>query len=63
MAFVIHEDGEDHVSFYTKNNNGELFIITEYIRRGDSDKLTYCINQYMFPKKPFKISLLDGFDH
>ena len=51
MAFVIHEDDEDYVSFYTRTDEGRVYVFTEYIQRGDSDKLTYFINQYMFPKK------------
>jgi hypothetical protein len=51
MAFVIHEEDdkeEDLVHFYTKNEEGELKIVAEYIIR-DSQKLGYCISQYMFP--------------
>ena len=55
MAFVIHEDDEDHVSFYTRTDEGKVYVFTEYIQRGDSDKLNYFINQYMFPKKQFII--------
>jgi len=51
MAFVIHEDNEDHVSFYTKTDEGKVYISTEYIQRGDSYKLNYLIKQYMFSKK------------
>ena len=50
MAFVIHEDDEDHVSFYTRTDEGKVYVFTEYIQRGDSAKLNYFINQYMFPK-------------
>ena len=51
MAFVIHEDDEDHVSFYTRTDEGKVYVFTEYIQRGDSNKLNYFINLYMFRKK------------
>jgi hypothetical protein len=51
MAFVIHEDDEDHVYFYTRTDVGKVSVSMEYIQRGDSNKLNYFINQYMFPKK------------
>ena len=51
MAFVIHEDDEDQVSFYTRTDEGTVYVSTEYIQRGNSDKLNYFINKYMFPKK------------
>jgi len=55
MAFVIHEDDEDHVSFYTRTDEGQVSVFTEYIQRGDSAKLNYFINQYMFPKKQMSV--------
>jgi len=55
MAFVIHEDDEDQVSFYTRNKAGEIYRITEYIQRGDARKLSYFIHKYMFPKKSARI--------
>jgi len=55
MAFVIHEDDEDHVSFYTRTDEGKVYVFTEYIQRGDSVKLNYFINQYMFPKKQMPV--------
>ena len=51
MAFVIHEDDEDHVSFYTRTYEGQVHVSTEHIQRGDSNTLNYFINQYMVPKK------------
>ena len=51
MAFVIHEDDEDHVSFYTRTDEGKVSVSTEYVQRGDLNKLNYFINQYMVPKK------------
>ena len=51
MAFVIHENDEDHVSFYTRTDEGKVYVSMEYIQRGDSNTLNYFINQYMFPKK------------
>jgi len=54
MAFVINEDNEDRVSFYTRNDVGKV-CLTEYIQRGDSDKLNYLIKQYMFPKKQMQL--------
>ena len=51
MAFVIHEENEDLVSFYVRENNGEYKIYTEYIIRGDTFMLNYYINLYMFEKK------------
>ena len=51
MAFVIHEDDEDYVSFYTRTNEGKIYVSTEYIQRGNSTKLNYFINLYMFPKQ------------
>jgi len=49
MAFVIYEGDEDIVHFYTKNEEGEVEIIVEYIAR-DSEKLSHYISQYMFRK-------------
>ena len=51
MAFVIHENDEDRVSFYTRTDEGKVYVSMEYIQRGDSNTLNYFINQYMFPKK------------
>jgi len=51
MAFVIHEDDEDYVSFYTRTDEGMVYVYTEYIQRGDSSKLKFFVNKYMFPKK------------
>ena len=51
MAFVIHENDEDHVSFYTRTDEGKVDVSMEYIQLGDSNALNYFINQYMFPKK------------
>ena len=51
MAFVIHEENEDLVSFYVRENNGEYKFYTEYIIRGDTFMLNYYINLYMFEKK------------
>ena len=51
MAFVIHEEDEDYVSFYTRTNEGKIYVSTEYIQRGNSTKLNYFINLYMFPKQ------------
>ena len=39
MAIVIHEDYEDQVSFYTRTDEGTVYVSTEYIQRGNSDKL------------------------
>jgi len=50
MAFVIHEDDEDHVSFYTRTDEGKVYVSTEHIQRGDSNTLNYFINQHMFLK-------------
>ena len=50
MAFVIHQDDEDHVSFYTRIDEEEVYVSTEHIQRGDSNTLNYFINQYMFSK-------------
>ena len=50
MAFVIHEDDEDHVSFYTRTYEGQVHVSTEHIQRGDSNTLNYFINQHMFLK-------------
>jgi hypothetical protein len=50
MAFVIHQDDEDHVSFYTRIDEEEVYVSTEHIQRGDSNTLNYFISQYMFPK-------------
>jgi hypothetical protein len=55
MAFVIHEDDEDYVSFYTRTDEGTIYVYTEYIQRGDSGKLQFFINRYMFPKKQMSI--------
>ena len=60
MAFVIHEDDEDHVSFYTRTDEGKVCVFTEYIQRGDSKKLNYFINQYMFPKKQNQTSCINN---
>ena len=51
MAFVIHEDNEDRVSFYVRGDDGQYKIFTEYVARGDSDALSYYIGCYMFGKK------------
>ena len=51
MAFVIHENDEDRVSFYTRTDEGKVYVSMEYIQRGDTKTLNYFINQYMFPKK------------
>jgi len=48
MAFVIFEDYVDSVAFYTKNADGDVFIITEYIERGDTVKLNNSIQRHMF---------------
>jgi len=57
MAFIIHEDDEDRVSFYTRTDEGKIYVSTEYIQRGNSTKLNYFINLYMFPKKQIPILL------
>jgi len=61
MAFVIHQDDEDHVSFYTRIDEEEVYVSTEHIQRGDSNTLNYFISQYMFPKITVchKIKLLE----
>ncbi len=51
MAFVIHEENEDLVSFYVRESNGEYKIYSEYITRGDTYMLNYYIKCYMFEKK------------
>jgi len=51
MAFVIHEDNEDLVSFYVRESTGKYKIYYEYIIRGETNTLNYYINCYMFEKK------------
>ncbi len=51
MAFVIHEDNEDRVSFYVRGEDGQYKIFTEYVARGDSGALSYYIRCYMFEDK------------
>ncbi len=51
MAFVIHDDNEDLVSFYVRESTGNYKIYHEYIIRGDTYTLNYYINCYMFEKK------------
>ena len=51
MAFVIHEENEDLVSFYVRKSNGEYKIYSEYITRGDTSMLNSYIKCYMFEKK------------
>ena len=41
MAFIIHEDDEDRVSFYTRTDEGKIYVSTEYIQRGNSTNLNY----------------------
>ena len=48
MAFIIHEDNEDLVSFYTKEDNGNYSVFYKHITRGDTPTLNYYISQYMF---------------
>ncbi len=50
MAFVIHEDDEDIVSFYIKKDNQERYIVSEYVKRGNKTQLVYFVNKYMFSK-------------
>ncbi len=50
MAFVIHDDNEDLVSFYVRESTGKYKIYHEYIIRGDTYTLNYYINCYMFEK-------------
>ena len=54
MAFIINEKDEDLVSFYTKDENGLYKIYYERIERGNTSKLSYYINKYMFQRKKKK---------
>jgi len=58
MAFVIHEDNEDRVSFYVRGNNGQYKIFTEYVARGDSDALSYYIKYYMFGERKNPVNIV-----
>jgi len=48
MAFVIRQDNEDRVVFYSKKINQPVNIVSEYVERGDSCRLTYLIKKNMF---------------
>ena len=48
LAFIIHEDNEDLVSFHTKESNGDYRVFYEHIIRGDTTMQNYYISQYMF---------------
>ncbi len=58
MAFVIHEDNEDRVSFYVRGNDGQYKIFTEYVARGDSGALSYYIKYYMFGDKENHVNIV-----
>jgi len=60
MAFIYDETEEnndyndyheDKVVFYTRTNDKKVVPVIQYIKRGDSEKLQYYANLYMFPKK------------
>jgi len=58
MAFVIHEDNEDRVSFYVRGDDGQYKIFTEYVVRGDSGALSYYIKYYMFGDKENHVNIV-----
>ena len=57
MAFVIHEDNEDRVSFYVRGDGGQYKIFTEYVVRGDSNALFYYIKYYMGGDKKNSVNI------
>ena len=51
--FIVEED-LDLVIFHVRGNEGNIKKYSEYIARGDGEKLRYYIRLYMFPNKSKK---------